>query len=225
MGAATARSGTRRDLRSRRRLRSRIVATGVVVAAAAGLSVAGTWAAWTVTSTNPGNQFSTSTVLLQDNQGGQGGATTSTGSALFTVTDMSPGASYTRCIGVDFSGASASAMTLSAALSGTDAALLDDVLTVDAATYNTSGTVTVTPGVDTNGGSCADHPGGGTDTAIGTQGATLATWAAAGPYSIASPVTDTWYEFTVAMDPAATSCATYCGKTLTLALTWTLTTA
>ena len=60
---------------------------------------------------------------------------------------------------------------------------------------------------------------------MGTQGETLQGWASSGPYVISSPVTDTWYKFTVSGLPAGdTSCATYCGQAITVNLTWTLTT-
>jgi hypothetical protein len=79
-------------------------------------------------------------------------------------------------------------------------------------------------GSNTNSGSCANYPSSGTNTTIGTQGATLQSWAAS-PHTIASPVTNTWYKFTVSGLPAGdTNCNTYCNQTITLSLTWTLTT-
>lgn len=192
----------------------------------AAVATAGTYAAWTVTDSNSGNSFSTSTVLLTDNQGGEAGSASNTGTAMVTVSNLSPGSSSTTaCIGVNFSGATASSMTLGAALGGAGQATLQGQLTVNTATYNTSGTVTITPGTNTNSGSCASYPAGGTNTTIGTQGATMTAWAAGGPYTIASPVTSTWYKFTISGLPSGdTSCATYCSQTITLALTWTLTT-
>ena len=199
------------------------VATVLGIAAVA---TAGSYAAWTVTDSNSGNSFSTSTVLLTDNQGGEAGSATNAGTAMVTVSNLSPGSSSTTaCIGVNFSGAAASGMTLTAALGGAGQATLQSELTMNVATYNTSGTVTITPGSNTNSGSCASYPAGGTNTTIGTQGATMATWATASPYTIASPVTNTWYKFTISGLPAGdTNCATYCSQTITLALTWTLTT-
>jgi hypothetical protein len=196
---------------------------GVGIAAVA---TGGTYAAWTVTDSNSGNSFSTSTVLLTDNQGGEAGSASNTGTAMVTVSTLSPGSSATTaCIGVNFTGATASGMTLTAALGGTGASALQGELTVNTATYNTSGTVTITPGSNTNNGSCASYPATGTNTTIGAQAATMATWASASPYAIASPVTNTWYKFTISGLPSGdTNCNTYCGKTITLALTWTLTT-
>jgi hypothetical protein len=187
----------------------------------------GSWAAWTVTDSNNGNTFSTNTVLLDDNQGGQGGSATSTGTALFDVTNLEPGSSTTTaCIGVDFSGtATISSLALSAALGGAGAATLEGQLTMNTAEYNTSGTVTVTPGTNTNSGSCTNYPSSGVNTTVGTQAATLQSWQSGGPYTIASPVTNTWYKFTVSGLPSGdSSCATYCNQTITIALTWTLTT-
>ena len=80
----------------------------------------GSWAAWTVSDSNSSNSFSTNTVLLADNQGGQGGSATTTGTALFNVANLEPGsAATTQCIGVDISGsATASSLTLTASLGG-----------------------------------------------------------------------------------------------------------
>jgi hypothetical protein len=146
---------------------------------------------------------------------------------MFNVTNLEPGSSSTTaCIGVNFSGsAPVSTLTLTPTLGGAGQATLQTELTMNVATLNTSGSVSVTPGVNTNSGSCASYPGSGTNTTIGTQAATLQNWAAGGPYTIASPVTNTWYKFTVSGLPGGdTNCATYCNKTITVSLTWTLTT-
>jgi len=187
----------------------------------------GSWAAWTISDSNPNNTFSTNTVLLQDNQGGQAGSATSTGTAMFNVSNLEPGSSATTaCIGVNFSGTAAvSTLTLGATLGGSGQSTLQSQLTVNTATLNTSGTVNITGGTNTNNGSCANYPSGGTNTNIGTQGATLASWSSGGPYSISSPVTSTWYKFTISGLPAGDStCSTYCNQTITVTLTWTLTT-
>jgi predicted ribosomally synthesized peptide with SipW-like signal peptide len=188
---------------------------------------AGTWAVWTVTDSNPNNTFSTNTITINDNQGGQGGSAVSTGTAMFNVTNLEPGsASTTACIGVNISGtASVASLTLTPTLGGAGQATLQNQLTMNVAQLNTTGTVTVTPGTNTNNGSCASYPGSGTNTAVGTQGSTLQSWAAGGPYTISSPVTNTWYKFTVSGLPAGdTNCVTYCNQTITVSLTWTLTT-
>jgi hypothetical protein len=207
------------------RRRKLTVSLGLLVLLSSGATVA-SHAAWTVTDSNSGNTFSTNTILLQDNQGGQGGTSVTSGTALFNVTNLEPNSSATtQCIGVNFSGtASISSLQLSAALGGAGQTTLQGQLTMNTATYNTTGTVSITGGSNTNSGSCASYPGSGTNTTIGTQGATLASWAGS-TYTISSPVTNTWYKFTVSGLPAGdTNCATYCGQTITVALTWTLTT-
>jgi len=205
----------------------KLTLSAIILALLTAVAAVGSWAAWTVSDSNSGNSFSTNTVLLDDNQGGQAGSATSTGTAIFNVSNLEPGSSATSaCIGVDFSGsAPVSTLTLAAALGGAGQATLQSQLTVNTAEYNTSGTVTVTPGSNTNNGSCTNYPASGTNTTIGTQGATLQTWGSGGPYTIASPVTNTWYKFTISGLPAGdTSCSTYCSQTITVSLTWTLTT-
>jgi hypothetical protein len=203
------------------------VLTAIALVLGLVLLFTGTWAVWTVTDSNSGNTFATNTVLLSDNQGGQGGSATSTGTAMFNVTNLEPGSSATTaCIGVNFSGtAGVSSLTLTATLGGSGLATLQNQLTMNAAQLNTSGAVTVTPGSNTNNGSCANYPSSGTNVAVGTQGATLQNWATSSPYTIASPVTNTWYKFTVSGLPGGdTNCVTYCNQTITVSLTWTLTT-
>jgi hypothetical protein len=191
------------------------------------VAAVGSWAAWTVSDSNSNNTLSTNTILLDDNQGGQGGSATTSGTALFNVTNLEPGsAATTACIGVDFAGtAPVSSLTLTASLGGAGAATLGSQIAMTAATLNTSGTVAVTPGTNTNSGSCANYPSGGTNTTVGTQTATLQNWTTSSPYTVTSPVTNTWYKFTVSGLPSGdSSCATYCNQAMTLSLTWTLTT-
>jgi hypothetical protein len=204
----------------------RLLLSVVVVLLTVSLGTVGSWAAWQVSDSNAGNTFTTGTVMLQDNQGGQAGTANSSGTAIFNVTNLSPGsAATTACIGVVFSGAAASAMTLAATLGGAGQATLQGQLTMDVAEYNTSGTVTVNGSNNVNNGACANYPGGGGDVTVGAQGATLQNWAAGGPYAIAAPVTNTWYKFTVSgLPPADTNCSTYCNQTITITLTWNLTT-
>ena len=209
------------------RRRRKLTLSAIILALLTTVAAVGSWAAWNVSDSNSGNSFSTNTVLLDDNQGGQAGSATSSGTAIFNVSNLEPGSSATTaCIGVDFSGTAAvSTLTLAASLGGAGQSTLQSQLTVNTAQYNTSGTVTVTPGSNTNSGSCTNYPATGTNTTIGTQGATLQSWAAGGPYTIASPVTNTWYKFTISGLPAGdTNCSTYCSQTITVSLTWTLTT-
>lgn len=209
-----------------RRIDKKVALSAVFLLLLASVATVGAWAAWTVSDSNT-STLSTSTILLDDNQGGQAGSATTTGTAIMNVSNLSPGsAATTACIGLDFSGtASISTLTLSATLGGAGASTLQGQLTMNTAQLNTSGTVTVTPGSNTNSGSCTNYPATGTNTTVGTQGATLQSWASGGPYTIATPVTNTWYKFTISGLPAGdTSCATYCNQTITVALTWTLTT-
>ena len=146
---------------------------------------------------------------------------------MFNVTNLEPGsAATTACIGVDFSGnATVSTLTLGATLGGSGQSTLQGQLTMNTAELNTSGTVAVTGGSTTNNGLCTNYPSGGTNTTVGTQGATLTSWASGGPYTISGPVTNTWYKFTVSGLPSGDStCSTYCNQTITVTLTWTLTT-
>jgi hypothetical protein len=207
--------------------RKQLLLTAIALGLAVALLITGTWAVWTVTDSNSGNTFATNTILLSDNQGGQGGSATSTGTAIFNVTTLEPGSSATTaCMGVDISGtAGVSSLTLTASLGGAGQTALQGQLTMNVAQLNTSGTVSVTPGSNTNSGSCASYPAGGSNVSVGTQGATLQSWASASPYTISGPVTNTWYRFTVSGLPAGdTNCATYCNQTITVSLTWTLTT-
>jgi hypothetical protein len=205
--------------------RRRFLLSLLVLALIGAFGGVGSWAVWTVTDSNTNNVFTTSSILLQDNQGGQAGTTSSAGTAMFTVTNLSPGSTATTgCMGVKISGtATASSLVLSAGLGGAGQAALQGQLTMDVATYNTSGSVSVTGGSNTNLADCTNYPGTGSNTTVGTQGATLATWAGS-TYTLTNPPTDIWYKFTVSGLPGGLSCATYCGKTITLALTWTLTT-
>lgn len=208
------------------RLNKKIALSAVFLLLLTSVATIGAWAAWNVSDSNT-STLSTNTILLDDNQGGQAGSATTTGTAIMNVSNLEPGsAATTACIGLDFSGtASVSTLTLAATLGGAGAATLQGQLTMNTAELNTSGTVTVTPGSNTNSGSCTNYPAGGTNTTIGTQGATLQTWGSGGPYTISSPVSNTWYKFTISGLPAGdTSCATYCNQTITVALTWTLTT-
>ena len=194
----------------------------VLCAAAAGSS----WATWEVVASRPGNTFFTKAVLMYDNQGDEGGTSMRSGAAMFDVTGIEPGSpATTRCIGVDLRGnAGARSMTLTATLGGSGAAFLGDRLTMQAAERNRSGTVAAVPGENTNGGSCAGYPASGPDKPIGTQGATLSQWAAGGPYPVPAR-TGTWYRFTISgLPPGTLRCPAECGQTVTVQLSWTLTT-
>jgi hypothetical protein len=205
----------------------KLALTGIILLLLGLVGFRGTYAAWVVTDSNT-STLATNTITINDNQGGSGGATVTTGTALINVSNLEPGSSAnTACIGVNFSGtATVSSLTLQAVLGGAGQTALQGQLTMTTATYNTTGTVsTPVPPASNNNGSCTNYPGSGTNTTVGTQGATLSTWATGGPYTISSPVTNTWYKFTISGLPSGdTNCVTYCGQTITVQLIWTLTT-
>ncbi len=67
-------------------------------------------AAFTATTTNPGNAWSTGSVVLSDSQGGSSSG--NTGTAMFSVTGLKPGVTQTRCIDVTYSGSLAATVRL-----------------------------------------------------------------------------------------------------------------
>jgi predicted ribosomally synthesized peptide with SipW-like signal peptide len=93
-------------VRARRRLLG-LIALGALAAATAG---GVTWAAFTATSTNSGNQIQSGTVKLDDNDNG---------SAVLALSAAEPGASDSGCIEVTFNGSLASGVKLYGTTSGT----------------------------------------------------------------------------------------------------------
>lgn len=84
------------DLAHRRTRASRkILLTIVLLLCLAGMGALGTWAAFSATTTNPGNSFSSGTVILSDNDAG---------SAMFAVTDVVPGSTGNTCMKVSYTG-------------------------------------------------------------------------------------------------------------------------
>lgn len=75
--------------------RSKLSVTLVILVFAALLIGLGTWAAFSSTTSNPGNSFAAGTVVLTDNDGG---------SAMFNLTGLKPGDTDSKCIKVDYSG-------------------------------------------------------------------------------------------------------------------------
>src|SRR4051812_23008545 len=90
-------AASRRPRLTRRR---KVALSLLLLAIAAVLALVGTsLAAWTVSLSNSGNSLSTNTILLQDNQGGQAGTATSSGTAIFNVTNLEPNSpATTQCI-------------------------------------------------------------------------------------------------------------------------------
>lgn len=181
--------------------------------------VFGSWAAWTVADSNASNTFSTAAITLDDSRGGSAGATTATGTTLFGTVTVAPGAAATtKCIAVRRQNTNtATQLDLSASLTG-DAATLGGQLTMTAIYDNSGGAWPALP----HDGSCGAYPGGNTAAGSVTD---LTSWVGAGPYTLASPASVVWYKFTVAVAGTLTAgtCSTYCGKSVVLTLTWTLT--
>ncbi len=77
------------------RTRNKVLASTLVVGVLGGLAALGVFGAFSATTQNSGNEISTGTIDLTDNDAGQ---------ALFNITDAKPGDSWTRCIKVSYSG-------------------------------------------------------------------------------------------------------------------------
>ena len=77
--------------------------TALVLAAAIAAIGLGTYSAFSATTTNSGNNISSGTVVLGDNDNN---------AAMYTVTNQKPGDSFQQCIKVDFTGSLASTVKL-----------------------------------------------------------------------------------------------------------------
>jgi hypothetical protein len=75
--------------------RNKILASALVVGVLGGLAALGVFGAFSATTQNSGNEITTGTVALTDNDNGQ---------AMFNVTDAKPGDTWSRCIKVTYSG-------------------------------------------------------------------------------------------------------------------------
>lgn len=85
---------------ARKQLTKAILPVGILLSAL--LVYQSSHAAFTATTTNPGNAWTTGSVVLSDSQGGD--STGATGTAMFSVTALKPGVTVTRCIDVTYSG-------------------------------------------------------------------------------------------------------------------------
>jgi predicted ribosomally synthesized peptide with SipW-like signal peptide len=83
--------------------------TLLVVALLGVVAAIGTWSAFSSTTENPGNTFSAGSVSLTDND---------SGSAMFNMTNMVPGATDTGCIKVSYTGTLTSNVRLYGTTSG-----------------------------------------------------------------------------------------------------------
>ena len=84
-------SGRRKEMKRRTKLLASILVVGVLGTVAAG----GVFGVFSATTQNAGNEISTGTVALTDNDNG---------SAMFNVTNAKPGDTWTRCIKVTYGG-------------------------------------------------------------------------------------------------------------------------
>ncbi len=75
--------------------RNKLLASALVVGVLGTVAAGGVFGLFSATTQNAGNEISTGTVALTDNDGG---------SAQFTVQNAKPGDSWTRCIKVSYSG-------------------------------------------------------------------------------------------------------------------------
>ena len=81
----------RRQMTRRNKLLASVLVVGVLGTVAAG----GIFGVFSATTQNAGNEISTGTVALSDNDGG---------SAMFNISNAKPGESWTRCIKVTYAG-------------------------------------------------------------------------------------------------------------------------
>jgi hypothetical protein len=107
------------------------------------LGLAGTWSAFSGTTSNAGNTFAAGTVVLSDDD---------SGAAMFTMPTLKPGDTATRCIDVTYTGSLTAQVRLRAASTGTG---LDSALDLTV----TRGTFAAPPG----GGSCTGFTADGTN--------------------------------------------------------------
>ncbi len=76
----------------------------LTIGLAINLSGMGTWAAFTSSTSNTGNSFTSGTVVLTDDDGGS--------SSMFTATNIKPAETFTRCIAVSYTGSLPANVTL-----------------------------------------------------------------------------------------------------------------
>jgi hypothetical protein len=84
-------AGRRKEMTRRNKLLASVLVVGVLGTVAAG----GVFGVFSATTQNAGNEISTGTVSLSDNDGG---------SAMFNIANAKPGESWTRCIKVSYAG-------------------------------------------------------------------------------------------------------------------------
>lgn len=82
-------------IRPRRRASRKILLSALLLLSLTSAGAFGTWAAFSATTTNPGNSFDSGTVTISDND---------SGSAMFAVTGVRPGSTGSTCMKVLYTG-------------------------------------------------------------------------------------------------------------------------
>lgn len=101
-----------------RTTRAKLGASAAILALLGAIASGTVHSAFSTTTNNTANTYAAGTVVLSDND---------SGSALFTMTNLKPGDTQTRCIKVDYTGSLTSAVRLYGATGGTG---LDQYLTL-----------------------------------------------------------------------------------------------
>jgi hypothetical protein len=120
------------DMRNARTTGGRLAVSISVLIASGCLGIAGTWSAFSGTTSNAGNTFAAGTVVLSDDDGG---------AAMFTLPGLDPGETATRCIDVAYTGSLPALVRLRASTTGTG---LDSALDL----VVTRGSFAMPPGAD-----------------------------------------------------------------------------
>jgi hypothetical protein len=123
------------------RLGGRLALTALVLGVLGTIAGIGTWSAFSATTQNPGNSFTSGTVVLGDDD---------SGTAMLSLADAQPGDSDASCIVVDYTGSLPAGVTLYGSTGGTGLAQYLDL--------------TVTRGSKSSGyDDCSDFTADGTD--------------------------------------------------------------
>jgi hypothetical protein len=183
-------------------LRDRILGAGAPVAAfllVGALVVVGSRAAFSATTDNTANAWSSGTVVLADDD---------TGSGMFNVTNMKPGSTSTKCITVTYSGT----------LSPADIRLYGTVAGTGLATYLTT---TIEIGSGGSFASCAGFVVGSTPYSgtLASFGSTYTNWASGlANWTTASTPESKTLRFTTTLPSGASNSAQ--GLTASATFTW-----
>jgi hypothetical protein len=220
---------------TRARWRTRLVLLVVlpVAVVAASAVMSGSVGSFSAQVVNNANTFSSSVLVLGDSQGGIGGACSGscqTGTALINVSNVEPGTIVTDCLEVGwFTNRGVASVTMTPTIS-TGPALAADLVVPTSQFNSTAGSSFTLPhALGSANPGCASYPAGGTNTSVPASGGgapssttPLSTWASGTAYG-ASTTNWTWYRFSIQLPAADSSCATYCGLSTQVAITFTAT--